>query len=174
MYCINKYYPNTNLSYESLLDILKENWLSTGYQSTFEESQFKSIATNAMKLYSLNPLDKDCDIVLLNKFIADTEGTEFKCAKIDKLHFLSNNNLEFIDYKSGKYLPPINKSLCTHKTLFTITSIKKKLGVYPDIFSLYYLRHGIKLSTFINLDIMFNINKLIETNPSDNHDKRLF
>ncbi|MCY6482811.1 hypothetical protein OW763_00365 [Clostridium aestuarii] len=146
LYYINKHYSNTSLSYKSLIDILNDNWLSTGYQSNYEESLFKSFATTAMKKYSLNPLDRGCDIVLINKFITAKEGSKLKYAKIDKLHFLSNDQLELIDYKSGKHLPPINKSFFTSKTLFTITSIKKKFGVYPDIFSLYYLRHGIKFS----------------------------
>lgn len=149
LYYVNKYYPNTSLSYEALLDILNDNWLSTGYQSNREESLFKSYATAAMKIYSLTPLDKGCDIVLLNKFITDTEGSKLKCSKIDKLHFLSNDELELIDYKSGKHIIPINNSICSCKTFFTINSIKKKLGVYPDIFSLYYLRYGVKLSAKI-------------------------
>ncbi|WP_186430053.1 hypothetical protein [Clostridium sp. BSD9I1] len=149
-YNINKYYPDTSVPFESLMGILKDNWLSEGYQSISEESLFKSYATYALKLYSLNPLDKGSDIVLLNKFLSDNEGSEFKYAKIDKLHFLPGNQLELVDYKSGKYIPPFEKSLYTNKTLFTITSIKKKLGVYPDIFSFYYLRHGIKLSVKIN------------------------
>ncbi len=145
-YNINKYYCDTSLRFESLIDILEDNWLSKGYQSDREESLFRSYATYALKLYSLNPLDKGSDIVMLNKFISDNEDSEFKYAKIDKLHFLSNDQLELIDYKSGKYIPPFHKSFYTNKILFTITSIKKKFGVYPDIFSFYYLRHGIKLS----------------------------
>lgn len=149
-YEINKKYPNTSLSFEILIDILDDNWISNGYQSKDEESLFRDYATNALKLYSLSPLDKGCDIVFLNKFISGNEDSQFRYARIDKLHFLSNDQLELIDYKSGKYIPPFEKSLYTNKTLFTIKSIKKKLGVYPDVFSFYYLRHGIKLSAKIN------------------------
>lgn len=149
-YNINKYYPDTSLSFESLMKILEDNWLSEGYQSSHEESIFKSYATNALKLYSLNPLDKGSDIVLLNKFISDNNASEFRYTKIDKLHFLSNDQLELIDYKSGKHIPPFDESFYTNKTLFTISSIKNKLGVCPDVFSFYYLRHGIKLSAKIN------------------------
>lgn len=159
-YFINQYYPYTSLNFKSLIGILNNNWLSDGYQSKCEESQFRYYAATALKLYSLNPLDKGCDIVLLNKFITGKEDSKFRYAKIDKLHFLSNNQLELIDYKSGKYIHPINKSFFSNKLLFMITSIKEKIGVYPDIFSFYYLRHGIKLSTFINLDTMFYISKI--------------
>lgn len=145
-YYINAYFPNTSLSYEKLICILRNNWLSEGYQSTDEESLFKSYATITMKTYSIIPLDKGSDIVLLNKFITDTEESKLKYAKIDKLHFLSNGQLELIDYKSGQYVPPVNKLFSTDNTFFTTNSIKKKLGVYPDIFSFYYLRHGIKIS----------------------------
>ncbi|MBE6069178.1 MAG: hypothetical protein E7211_16000 [Clostridium lundense] len=159
-YEINKKYPNTSLSFEILIDILDGNWISNGYQSKDEESLFRDYATNALKLYSLNPLDKGCDIVFLNKFISGNEDSQFRYARIDKLHFLSNGQLELIDYKSGKYIPPADKRFSPNKLLFTITSIKEKIGVYPDIFSLYYLRHGIKLSTYINFDTIYNSTKL--------------
>lgn len=73
LYDINKNYSNSVLSYDALLDILNINWLSTGYQSKHEESLFRSYATNVIKLYFLNPLDKGCDILLLDKFITFKE-----------------------------------------------------------------------------------------------------
>ncbi|KEH87950.1 hypothetical protein Z965_05130 [Clostridium novyi A str. BKT29909] len=158
LYDINKNYSNSILSYDSLLDILNINWLSTGYQSKHEESLFRSYATNAIKLYFLNPLDKGCDILLLDKFITFKEDSNLICCKVDKLHFLSNDKLELIDYKTGKYIPSIDKYFNSYKTFLTVYSIKKKLGVYPDIFSLYYLQHGLKFSTFINIDVMYSIN----------------
>lgn len=145
-YDINTYYPNTCLSYERLICILNNNWSSEGYQTRDEESLFMSYATYTMKLYSIIPLDKGTDIVLLNKFITDTEISKAKYIRIDKLHFLSDGRLELLDYKSGRYIPPINKLFSSDNISFSINSIKKKVGVYPDIFSLYFLRHGIKLS----------------------------
>lgn len=164
LYYINKYSSDSFLSYENLLDILQDNWLSTGYQSSYEESLFKSYATTAIKIYSINPLDKGYDIVLLDKFITDTDGSKLRYTKIDKLHFLSSGELELIDYKSGKYIPPINEAFSISNIFFTVNSINKKLGVYPDIFSLYYLRHGIKLSAFINLNTISTINNFTEKN----------
>jgi hypothetical protein len=105
-----------------------------------------SYATSAMELYSIIPLDKGTDIVLLNKFITDTEKSKPKYVRIDKLHFLSDGRLELLDYKSGRYIPPVNKLFYSDNISFSINSIKKKVGVYPDIFSFYFLRHGIKLS----------------------------
>lgn len=142
------------------MGILADNWLSKGYQSKHEELTFRDYATTALKLYYLNPLDKGSDIVFLNKFINGNEDSQFRYAKIDKLHFLSNDKLELIDYKTGKHIPPADKRFLSNKLLFTIISIKEKLGVYPDIISLYYLRHGIKLSTHINLDVILNSSKI--------------
>ncbi|MDP4145700.1 MAG: hypothetical protein Q8936_14640 [Bacillota bacterium] len=101
LYCVNRSYSKKDISYEALLDILNSNWLSTGYQSSYEEYKFKSYAATAIKMYSLNPLDKGCDIVWLNKFITDSEGDVPIFAKIDKLHFLSTGQLELIDYKQS-------------------------------------------------------------------------
>jgi hypothetical protein len=72
-YYINANYSDTFVSYEKLIYILNNNWLSDGYQTRDEESLFMCYATSTMKLYSIISLDKGNDILLLNKIITDTE-----------------------------------------------------------------------------------------------------
>lgn len=160
LFQLNKEYPYTHPSYITLLNTLESNWISKGYSSTSEERTFKSTAYTTMNLYYMNPLDKGSDIVLLNKFINISETSQFRCCRIDKLHFLNSNELELIDYKSGMYIPPPIDSFYTQKSLLTVTSIKNKFGVYPDIYSFYYLRRGIKKSLHLDSDYIFILNKL--------------
>ena len=130
-----------------LLTLLLDNWINLGYACIYEEELFKNRALVALMNYYRNPLDKGYENLIVDKFITyKAPNNSDLTSKIDKLHELNNGLFEVVDYKSGLYLPPkenMFNSLKVHKTIYVVY---QKLGVYPDLFSYYYLRYNKKFT----------------------------
>jgi len=144
-----------------LLGILQDNWISFGYTSTSEEDIFKNRALISLINYYRNPLDKGCENLIIDKFINYKVPNNLSLSsKVDKLHELNNGLFEVIDYKSGLYLPPEDtmfNSLKVHKTIYVVY---QKLGVYPDLFSYYYLRYNKKFTFKITKEYAYFLDSL--------------
>lgn len=137
-------------SLDSLLSILHDNWLSLGYNSKREEDIYKIRAVNTLIKYYYNPKDKGEEIILIDKFIKAKEDKTIYFAKIDKLHFLEEDTLEVIDYKSGWHLPPKSLIFNSNKVYQTLFCIYSKFGCFPQQYSFYYLRHNFKYTMTID------------------------
>lgn len=140
-------------SLDTLLNLLLENWVNVGYESDLEERIFKNRAMIALANYYVNPLDKGTENLIIDKFVQyKSPENLILLGKVDKLHELSNGLYELIDYKSGKYLPPEDELFKTNKVPKIIYLTYQKFGVYPDLFSYYYLRHNKKFTLHITED----------------------
>lgn len=137
-------------SLDTLLNILYDNWLSLGYNSPKEESIYKMRAVSTLIKYHSNPKDKGEENILIDKFIKANENKAIYLAKVDKLHFLDEDILELIDYKTGWHVPPKSHIFKSNKVYQTLFCIYSKFGCFPQQYSFYYLRHNLKYTMTID------------------------
>lgn len=151
----NKIYPYNNKSYKLLMNLLTESWISRGYLSNDEESQFKIRATKALEKFLNNPLDVGVENIIVDKMLQENLTSSLTLyAKVDKLHELEDKTIELVDYKTGSYLPPMQKFNCKTQIALLIALSYSNLGIYPDLISFYYLMYNKKITFKINNDFI--------------------
>jgi hypothetical protein len=158
LFRFNSLTSEDEVSIKKLLNLLTSNWLKEGYSSFDEEMHYKLKAILSLTKYYKNPLDIGYENILINKFLStvNPKGSLLTC-KIDKFHELPNNMLEIIDYKSGSSIPSTNYLFSCYSFYKTLYIVNKKLDIYPDSFSYYYLLYNKKYSIKISKEIIKNL-----------------
>lgn len=147
----NKLLPEGKSSFNTLENILTKHWVHKGFNSSIEESEYRTRALRMLTAYYNDPLDLALDSLVidktLKKIITPSVGIT---AKIDKLYETNNKLIELIDYKTGYTLPPMDKMFTTIQIPITLMLIHSKYGFYPNLFSYYYLSINRKFTLKIN------------------------
>lgn len=152
---------------ENLHGLLRKNWIREGYESRDEERDFGLRALEMLKNFYHNPLDHGKRNLLIEEMVyLDIEGKFTLCGKLDKTYLRDDNAVETLDYKTGKYITPIDTLQLPIYLLLT----KEKLGCFPDTVSYYFLAHNKKVSsevteTYIReaLDFLWEVsNRILE------------
>lgn len=155
--------------------ILDKNWISLGYSSTSEELAFKNKSYRLLLNYINNPLDKSLDILYIDKYLKRKidKYVTLTC-KIDKLHEVSSDVYEFIDYKTGKHISPISKNQASFHIPILLDLIHDKFEFYPDYISYYYLQFNKKISYEITSDVIKKSKELLKSYVKEIQKEELF
>ncbi|MBF8983982.1 PD-(D/E)XK nuclease family protein [Lutibacter sp. B2] len=136
---------------DHLTTLYKKNWVRDGYDSIEEERVFDLRGIDMLTNYFNNPLDTSKQNYLIEKMIKYPINDQFTlCGKIDKLFVNSNNQIELLDYKTGKNISPID----TLQNAIYLLLSRHILGRYPDMVSFYHLSHNKKISQKITNSIV--------------------
>jgi len=147
----------TPLSEDELLKYFTERWNSELYQDSQEEAFAFHQGIDLLKKYYLQNQGQEFNIVNLETPFEGPilEGKEFHqiTGRIDRIDKLDDGSFEVIDYKTTKKMPSqadVDKNFQLSVYYLGITnrwpSLQKEKR--PVKLSLYYLRHGEKLSAF--------------------------
>lgn len=144
-------------SLQTLISLLKKNWINAGYDNAEEENYFKVRAYLMLTTYFNNPLDCGLESIIINKMLSKNISKNFVIfRRIDKLYERYDGNFEFIDYKTGKRIMHSKNFELDNQSVLSLALIKDKVGIYPDSISYYYLSYGRKFTHFITFkDIRF-------------------
>lgn len=94
--------PNEPFKIDKLASSLITNWDKRGYKTPEEETEFKNLATTAMKNYFAKYCQTPSKHLEVDYFFkVDLFGGQYS-GKIDRVDKLADGSLELIDYKSGK------------------------------------------------------------------------
>lgn len=89
---------------EELLRIYEENWLSDGYTTVEEESQYKEYGKDILtRFHQIHATDFRPPVAMEHGFLMDIEGIKLR-GFIDRVDKLDSGGLSVIDYKSNQEL----------------------------------------------------------------------
>jgi len=134
-------------SLDTVLNELKNKWLSDGYSSAAEEKQYFAHGRQVIsKFYETNIADFKPPVALEHKFILPI-GNFTLTGIIDRLDKVGEGHFEVIDYKTNRKLPPqtaIDKDL--QLSIYHYAT-KQIWGFEPKAVSLYFLLPNHKMSS---------------------------
>ena len=91
-------------SLDELLQFYGQNWLSAGYESTEEETKYKTYGREILsKFWEIHSADFRVPVAVERMFHIDIEGVKFT-GFIDRVDKLESGGLSIVDYKTSKEL----------------------------------------------------------------------
>jgi len=163
----------TNKSY--IMYILDKNWISLGYSSIYEELAFKNKAYRLLLNYINTPLDMSIEILSIDSYLKRKVNKYITLTcKIDKLHEISSNVYEVVDYKTGKHISPISKNHTSFHIPILLDLIYDKFSLYPNYISYYYLQFNKKISYEITSEVIKKSKKLLKSYVNEIKKEELF
>jgi len=164
--CLRMFHePNqpTPLSEDDFLKYFTQRWDSSVYQDTQEEAFAfhqgidmlkKYYAHNRGEEFNIVNLEAPFEVPILGNRVSPTVSQELHqvTGRIDRVDKLADGTFEVIDYKTNKKMPAqgeVDKNLQLSVYYLGLTNRWPSLGKEnrPVKLSLYFLRHGEKLST---------------------------
>jgi len=144
-----------------LHSLLRENWISKGYDNPNEEFEYYNIASSILeKFYESN--DIKIQPLYLNDFFCIPLESFILTGRIDRIDILSDKNeIEIIDYKTGKFLPDYNEIIDDKQLLVYSLAVLKKYHILSKKASFLYLYHNKKISIYPTREQIDNIKKYI-------------
>lgn len=148
---------------EMLLDLIRDNWVSTGYTSPLEQCDFIRRAYNMLCTYIDNPKDIGADNLIIDKIIKlKTENNSIITGKIDKVYEHHSSELEVVDYKTGKIISQKLDFQKNHQLPLYLQLVYSKLGLYPKYLSYYYLFYNKKYTYTVTKEDIELSKKILE------------
>ena len=152
----NEFIKNKKINKIKLIKIFKENWIPTGYSSRAHEERMKKEGEMILNNYFDKYHNSSLNILGLEKLFKIRISEDiFLSGKIDRIDKLKNNEIEIIDYKTGK--KPAERELLKNMqlTIYSLAaqdknSYNKKLA---DInLTFYYLQTPEKITLKKNME----------------------
>ena len=145
-----EFLQNKNIGAKEILEIYQQNWIPLGYVSSSHEIRMKKEGETILKTYLEKFHKKSVVTIDLEKlFKIKLTNDIYLTGKIDRVDRLANNQIEIIDYKTGK--KPEGKKLKKdwQLTIYALAATdkglyKKKLDQVKLTF--YYLQAMEKVS----------------------------
>ena len=155
---------------DDLLKYFTEKWNSDIYPDKQEEAFAFHQGVDILKKYYLQNQTQEFNIVNLETFFSAFIGKELHqvTGRIDRIDKLENGTFEVIDYKTTKKMPAQadvdnNFQLSVYYLGLVNRWPQIKEQNKPVKLSLYYLKHGEKLSAIrTSKDIKETVNKILE------------
>lgn len=142
-------------SEEELLQFFTQNWNNEPYENENEEMAFFHQGIKILKNYYIKNQPVNFDIVdLETRFEAPLQSadeTHIITGQIDRIDKIENNQFEIIDYKTSRKMPSqqsVDENLQLSIYHLGIINRWPSLKNNPVKLSLYFLKHGEKLSTY--------------------------
>jgi len=133
------------VSLEELYKIYEEKWEPLGYLDEAHRKERFADGKKLLKKY-YKSLDKTKKPIGLEKsFNIQINGIRFY-GRIDRIDSLKGNEVEIIDYKTGKTKTQKEVDRDKQVTLYALGT-REALGLNPTKLTLYFVEEGIKLST---------------------------
>jgi DNA helicase-2/ATP-dependent DNA helicase PcrA len=146
----SKFLLNKKIDKKRLLEIYKQDWIPVGYSSKAHEERMKREGEKILKNYFDKFHSGDLRIIGLEKlFKIKIADDIFLTGKIDRIDQFNKNEIEIIDYKTGK--KPVEKELAKslQLTIYSLAAqdknfLNKKLSEINLTF--YYLQAPEKIT----------------------------
>lgn len=139
---------------EEVLKYFSQSWNRDIYSSESEEAIAFEQGVRMIKDYYAKNYPANFHVIALESFfeapIMDGDETHFVTGKIDRIDKLKDDTLEVIDYKTSRSLPAqknVDENLQLAIYHLGIINRWPSLAAKPIKLSLYFLRHGEKLTT---------------------------
>ncbi len=136
----NEFKDNRKVGLARLLELFHKNWVPLGYQSPAHQKKMKEEGVAMLEKYFVTLHDKNARVGPLEQFFKIKVEKDISIVgKIDRLDYKSNNEIEIIDYKTGK--KPDDKQL------------KKSLQL--SIYALAATNHGLYKKELTQVNLTF-------------------
>ncbi len=137
-------------SLEELIDYLEMCWVSEGYATPEEEARYFYHAMSVLNVYYRNNVESfRLPLALEQYFLIDLDFCELS-GVIDRLDKRGTGEIEIIDYKTNRRVPPSSKLFDDLQLPIYHIATTQVWGITPDLVTFYYLipdhRHTIKVS----------------------------
>lgn len=135
-------------SLDFLMNLLKRNWDSSGYQDEAEERQYRDLAENILKDFYQSFAEERPPVKYLGVLISLNTKKAKVSSRIDRVDQLPDGTYEVINYKIGKRVieaPALAQDLQA-AVLYQGGNAHKRLEGKVSKVSFYFLRHNRKVS----------------------------
>jgi len=146
----SEFIKNKKVNINRLIEIYKKTWIPVGYSSKAHEDRMKKEGEKMLKNYFDKFHSLDLKIIGLEKLfkIKITEDI-YLTGKIDRIDTINKNEVEIIDYKTGKKPSDRELTKSLQLTIYTLASHDKNLfnKKLEDInLTFYYLQTPEKIT----------------------------
>jgi DNA helicase-2/ATP-dependent DNA helicase PcrA len=169
---------NKNIGLTDLLKIFKQNWIPIGYSSLSHQTKMKKEGEKMLSEYFEKIHSPNLKIISLEKmFRIKVSDNLFLTGKMDRVDLLPNNQIEIIDYKTGR--KPDEKELKNSIQLSIYALAATDKGLFNRLLSeirlsFYFLQDMDKITLQKNKEDIVNVKeeiiglaKQIQTNDFD-------
>jgi len=161
-----QFFQNKNIGIKEMLEIYQGNWIPLGYASSSHETRMKKEGEKILKIYLEKFHKKNIVTIDLEKlFKIKLTNDIYLTGKIDRVDRLKNNQIEIIDYKTGK--KPEEKELKKdlQLTIYALAATDK--GLYKKRLNqvrltFYYLQTMEKVSLYKTINDLKSIKADVE------------
>jgi len=139
-------------SLDFLMNLLKRNWDSSGYQNETEERQHRELAENILREFYHSFAEDIPPVKYLGVLISFNTKKAKVSSRIDRVDQLPDGTYEVINYKTGKSVieaPQLAEDLQA-AVLYQGGNSHKRLEGKVSKVSFYFLRHNRKVSVTPN------------------------
>ncbi|MDI6799298.1 MAG: PD-(D/E)XK nuclease family protein [Actinomycetota bacterium] len=141
-------------SLDELLENLSANWISDGYASESEEESYKELAKKTVsRFYEKNATNFIPPLALEHKFQIEIDGEGsphekyFLTGVIDRVQKGPDGEIEVIDYKTSKRLPPLAQVENDLQLSIYHYAVKEIWGVEPKRLTLCFVLPEMEMTT---------------------------
>lgn len=146
----DQFIKNKKTNKKNLLDIYKKTWIPIGYSSSTHENRMKKEGKKMLTNFYKKFHHVNLKIIGLEKFFKIKITNDiFLTGKIDRIDRLNGNEVEIIDYKTGKKLNERELTKNFQLTIYAMAANDKNLfdKKLTDInLAFYYLQETEKIS----------------------------
>jgi len=131
----------------TLLDLYKNYWMPTGYESKMQESAYKKSGQASLKTFFKNNKEiLSRPPLYLEKKLDLKIGGSVVDVRIDRIDKIGKTDVEIIDYKTGKASDKRAAEKSLQLDIYAIAT-KEVLGLNPKLLSFYYIGPNQKITT---------------------------
>jgi DNA helicase-2/ATP-dependent DNA helicase PcrA len=157
----------TKLPFEEAVRIFETEWTSAGFEDDYQEGEYKKDGMEQLRAFHASLLQTPPEILEQEKaFELPLENNVIINGRIDQINSLGGNDVEIVDYKTGKARNTVDARRDLQLSIYAIAA-KEILELNPVRLVFHYLQNNEVQATTRNAKQLDEAQKIIQEAAAD-------
>jgi DNA helicase II / ATP-dependent DNA helicase PcrA len=157
----------TKLPFEEVVRIFETEWTSAGFEDDYQEGEYKKDGMEQLRAFHASLLQTPPEILEQEKaFELPLENNVIINGRIDQINSLGGNDVEIVDYKTGKARNTVDARKDLQLSIYAIAA-KEILELNPVRLVFHYLQNNEVQATTRNAKQLDEAQKIIQEAAAD-------